>query len=251
MRVAVLSDVHGNLSALEVVLDDVAQQHDLDQIICAGDLCLNGPRPAQCAERLQRASILCVYGNTDSWILRRDEPPKCAEQLCQWTRSNLTSDQLKWLAAFPFSLRIQATKLAQDDLLVVHANPVDVDTLVYPTESEQERRFKEVRQSDVDVRALFAQTTAAIVAFGHLHIPGVRMVDDLILANVSSVSMSADGDARAKYAIISYDHGWSIDWHRLPFDVDAEVRALRASRPPGWDLSIGSIRELGYVPQLV
>ena len=72
MRVAVFSDVHGNLSGLKAVLDHIETQPKVDRVVFAGDACLFGPRPLQCVNELRNRNINCLVGNTDAWIL---QPP--------------------------------------------------------------------------------------------------------------------------------------------------------------------------------
>ncbi len=73
MRIAVFSDVHGNLTALRAVLDDINRQPSFDAIVFAGDLCLFGPRPQACVELLRGQKIQSIVGNTDEWV--RKPPP--------------------------------------------------------------------------------------------------------------------------------------------------------------------------------
>ena len=98
MRVAVFSDVHGNLTALEAVLDDIAGQ-GVDTAVFAGDLCLVGPRPAECVARLQAWKGLALYGNTDDWLLGRQTPPERLQALAAWTAGQLSGPQRAWLKA--------------------------------------------------------------------------------------------------------------------------------------------------------
>ena len=135
MRIANFSDVHGNLTALEAVLAHIEQQSP-DIIAFAGDLCLFGPRPAACLDLVSQRGIPAVYGNTDEWVLTPPvAPPGVSDmarahwlhlnEISHWTQSKLAPAELAWLDSLPFEHRISPTSNTEDDLLVVHANPLD------------------------------------------------------------------------------------------------------------------------------
>lgn len=247
MRIAIFSDVHGNLTALEAVLADIATQQ-VDHLFFAGDLCLIGPRPAECLRRVQAAGIRSVYGNTDDWILRRQTPPERVQALCDWTLAQLSDSEQAWLTAVPFSHR------PTNDLLIVHANPHDVNQLVFPPESEQQTRYGQVRQTDGELAALLAGTadTTAVIAYGHLHIPSIRQINGLTLVNISSVNISGDGDPRAKYGLLEWDgQQWHAQHRRVTWNAQAEIAAYRHAQPPGWEAFVAQLEQHGTLLQTV
>ncbi len=258
MKIILFSDVHGNFNALQAVLID-AERHEPDLIIFAGDLCLMGPSPGECLRLVRGRRLPAVVGNTDGWLAGIGNPPEQAAAALAWTRAQLTADDLAWLGRLPFGLRVSPTGRAADDLLIVHANPRDVNDIIYPAEPDQQARWGDVRQPDAALRPLLAGVDAAVLAFGHLHIPSIRTVDGLTLVNVASVSMPGDGDGRAKYALLAWDghgwsagHGWSISHHRVGYDVAAEAAAFRERRPPGWEQAVAALEQDGYYyPQRV
>lgn len=251
MRVAIFSDVHGNLSGLQAVLAD-SEQHSPDQFIFAGDLCFLGARPAECLRLVRERRLPAVVGNTDEWLTGRAEPPEPRRQMADWGRAQLTAGERAWLGRLPFGLRLSPTARAADDLLIVHANPFDVNGILYPPEEEQRAHFGEVRQSDAAVGEQLSGVTAAVVAFGHLHLPSVRPLGRLTLVNVSSVSNPGDGDGRAKYALLEWTGGqrssgyWTATHVRVAYDVAGEAAALRAAQPPGWEEAAGALERDGY-----
>ena len=266
MKFAVFSDVHGNLSALRAVLNSIQHQPDLDEIIFAGDLCVFGPRPQACVQLILEQDILTIAGNTDDWIFR---PPPLTDDLrgeqriqreflrsvCQWTRSQLTPKALNWIDELcrSFELRFSPTTSKNDDLLIVHANPIDLIQLIFPAKSDQKNLYGRIRQSDAELAPLLNEVEAGAIAFGHLHIPGIRRWKDLILLNISSVSLPGDGDARAKYALISWTEGlgWSEEHVYVPYDISPEIEACRIQRPPGWETQVEQLVSVGFVPQIV
>ena len=253
MRVAIFSDVHGNLTALEAVLRDIDEQ-DADEIVFAGDLCLGGPRPHECLDRIRRRDdIAAIYGNTDESIegmplLSEDieEEARARHQhmssVVSWTRERLNEMERAWLRELPFHRRISPSVQPRDDLFIVHANPIDVTQVIFPPENLQKEFLGKVEQSNDDLYSLLEGLVAGVVAFGHLHIPSVRQWNDLTLVNVSSVSMPADGDMRAKYALLEWDgEQWQIEHHRVEYDVESEVHAYRSAKPPGWEEAVKTL----------
>lgn len=246
MRIAIFSDVHGNLSGLEAVLADIEQQA-ADLAVFAGDLCLFGPRPAECARLIRERRLPAVVGNTDAWVAGVGEPPGKHQASLEWTRARFSPDERVWLGNLPFSLRVSPTANAADDLLIVHANPRNVNDIVFPSEADQQDRWGKVRQSDAELQPLFGGVNAAVVAYGHLHIPGIRPWGELTLVNVSSVSMPGDEDGRAKYALLAWRDGrWSATHHRVSYDAAAERDAFRRNRPPGWENAVAALDAQGY-----
>lgn len=240
MRVALFSDVHGNLSALESVLASIATQSP-DLVVFAGDLCLVGPRPSACLQLVRSQAIPAVYGNTDAWTIGRLAPPDRLEAIVDWTAGQLTTAEQSWLARLPFSLTINPTAEPVTALQVVHANPQDVNQIIFPPEADQPR-YTTRRQSDADVEAMLQGLAAGVLAFGHLHIPSIRRVGGHTLLNVSSVSMAGDGDPRAKYALATWDgRRWTAEHVRVDYDVAAEINAYRTAQPPGWEDAVAAL----------
>lgn len=266
MKVAVFSDVHGNLSALEAVLDSIRQHSNITQVIFAGDLCVFGPRPSECISLLKEQPYSCVVGNTDEWIIN---PPIVGEDLsaeevqrrlnlreiCQWTRDQLDESELKWLFDLQpsFSIRVSPTINTDDDLLVVHANPLDLSQIIFPPTAKQQDLYGSVRQPDAELEPIIGSMEGKILAFGHLHIPFQRKYKDKLLVNISSVSIPGDGDSRAKYAILSWEQqtGWTAEHFYIPFSIQTEIEAFRINRPPFWEDRIETLNKFGYIPQVV
>ncbi len=251
MRIAVFSDVHGNLTALEAVLEHISGR-DVDEVIFAGDLCLVGPRPAACVRRMQDSAAISIYGNTDDWVLGRQEVPDKLAALAQWTLDELSEEERKWLDGLPFAHRISPTETADDDLLVVHANPKDVNQIIFAPELEQQARYGHVRQTDEELAELVGSPRAAALVFGHLHIPNERSSGQLQLFNISSVSMPGDGDPRAKYGLFTWEgDAWTFERNMVRYDGRAEIEAYKAQRPPGWENIVDTMESEGCFPQRV
>ncbi|GJM41169.1 MAG: phosphoesterase [Ardenticatenaceae bacterium] len=249
MRIAIYSDVHGNLTALQTVLADIKQQAP-DLVAFAGDLCVMGARPRACLELARSETDIFVYGNTDEAL---HTPPQMPDDVTEeqqqrwqtfldvltWTEEKLGRENVDWLSRLPFSQRISPTAVSTDDLLITHANPLDVNQMIVPTDKFQQEVLGEVQwpESEWDVRPLLESTTAGIIAFGHLHVPNVRRWNDMILANISSVNLSSDGDKRAKYGLLTWrkGEGWTVEKRLVAYNMHQEKEVLSFVKPPNWE----------------
>lgn len=224
LRIAVLSDVHGNLQALDAVLREIDRGGPWDQLIVAGDHCLNGPDPAAAFDRVRERASAVLKGNTDRDIVDGGaSDPDIGEKKrasIAWTREQLGAERLGALDALAFDARVVAPDGSA--LLVVHANPRDLDRHIFPD------------MPDAELRALLGPTDARVLAYGHLHIPGTRRLGDLRLFNVAACGLPRDGDRRAVWGAFSWSPavGWRGTLHRTAYDVgDTVLRMLESGMP--------------------
>jgi putative phosphoesterase len=233
MRIGVLSDVHGNLLALDACLADLDAQGGADGIVVAGDLCVDGPKPKKVLQRLDEIGAACVRGNTDRYIY--DEPQRLdAAEAAQiaWTRREIGERWAAWLRELPFAIRI-----GEDDnqLLVVHASPHSDDEHIWPDADEAR------------LQRLIGEERATAIAFGHVHIPYVRLWHGKLLVNVSSAGLPKDGDPRACYAIFTErDGGWEVKHRRVAFDVKKVATQLADCGIPASAELIATLRRHRY-----
>lgn len=210
MRIAVLSDIHGNLVGLDACLADLAAQGGADVIVAAGDLCMDGPKPKKVLQRLAEIGAQCVRGNTDRYVSAANEDElhgadDADKRQAAWQRAELGEKWVGWLRDLPFSVRFGEP---ENELLVVHANPASDDEHLWPDADEG------------TYERLIGDETASAIAFGHLHIPYVRMWRGKLLVNVSSAGLPKDGDSRACYALLTQrPGGWEAKHRRVTFDV--------------------------------
>lgn len=235
MRVAVLSDIHGFDLAFDRVLTDIEEHGPFDHVVVTGDLCEGGPAPEAVLARLHEENLPCVMGNTDRDLATGAHRSATAE----WTRQQIGSDGVAYLGALPFAQRIKpAPNLADTaDLLVVHANPQDLDRHMRPDASDRE------------IEELINDAPCAAIAFGHLHIPYVRQVAGRVLADISSVGNPKDGDLRCAWGSIAWreeDHTWHATIHRVPYPVEETVDQIRRSGIPAPERLIESLLRASY-----
>lgn len=236
MRVAVISDIHGNQIALDTVLQDLAQQSAVDHLVIAGDLCLNGPCPKQVLETVQGLNCPVVQGNVDAEVVN-EAPDKSLKKrtTVAWTREQIGEAGVDYLASLPVSHLVPNP--AGTDLLVVHANPINLEDAIFPNAPD-----------DTLEHLLGAlEPNIGALAFGHLHIAYTRRWRTLLLADVGSCGLPRDEDVRASYAILSWqDNTWEAEIHRVPYDVKAVVKQIKTCGIPNEEKRIKTLLEAKY-----
>jgi putative phosphoesterase len=234
MRLAVLSDIHGNLVSLDACIVDLAAQGGADAIVAAGDLCLDGPKPRKVLQRLEQLGAQCIRGNTDRYLADPgDEAFDSGERdQLAWTRKDLGEKWIEWLRALPFALRVGNE---DNELLIVHANPRTDDEHLWPD------------ADDATLERMLAGERATTIAFGHLHLPYVRTWRGKLLVNVASAGLPKDGDSRACYALFTErSGGWEVKHRRVEFDVKKVATQLADCGIPGSADLIATLRRHRY-----
>lgn len=231
MRVLLFSDIHGNAVALEAVLADSARHGPYDLTICAGDLAWSGPQPREAVACLRTlchedptgkgGGAVCLQGNTDLFLthdpVEQTPAGKVSDRFQrhrEWMLEQLSADDLAFLRALPFKRRI--SPLPGHDLLVVHANPRNVDDAIQP------------ELNDAAIDAVIGSAEFQVLAFGHIHVPSVRLWRGRLLVNVASAGLSMDGDPRAAYTVLTWaGGGWTAAQYRVEYDVQRVARLMR------------------------
>ena len=209
LRVAVVTDVHGNLQALRAVLDDIQRRGPFDLLIAGGDYCLSGPEPAEAFDLMREHADILLTGNTDRDIVDEgahdpDLGNKKRSSIA-WTREQLGADRIAALDGLAFEERVEPPG---GTLQVVHANPSDLDRHIFPD------------MANDGLRELVGDTDADILVFGHLHIPFRRRFGKLRLFNVAACGLPRDGDRRAAWGSFGWSphSGWRGTIHRTEYD---------------------------------
>ncbi len=235
MRIAVLSDIHGNLLALDACLVDLESQGGADAIVAAGDLCLDGPKPKKVLQRLEEIGAACIRGNTERYLSEDGSGRTFSSaEIAQiaWTRREIGERWLSWIKELPFAMRVGEDS---NQLLLVHANPKTDDEYISPDADE------------AVLQRLIGNERATAIAFGHLHIPYVRIWRKKLLVNVSSAGLPKDGDPRAGYAILTErEGGWQVKHRRVPFDVKRVATQLADCGIPESAELIATLRRHRY-----
>ena len=216
MRIAIVSDIHGNQTAFEAVLADLRQTSP-DLILHGGDLADGGACPAEIVDRIRDLGWQGVVGNTDEMLFKPEsltefakQSPKLqplfavVEEMAVATRETLGEERLTWLRDLP---RIQI----QGPMALVHASPDSLWRAPLP------------EASDAELESVYGPLGQPIAIYGHVHRSYVRSVSKMIVANTGSVSLSYDGDRRAAYLVLDES---TPTIRRVKYDVDKEIKAL-------------------------
>ena len=238
MRIAVVSDIHGNLTALDAVIADL-REAGADLVVHGGDLVGGGPRPAEVIDRVRELNWPGVYGNTDEMLWK---PNRVSEMLqaphLQRVRDLLLThtipatlraigdQRLAWLRSLP-------TRWSSGDLTVVHAGPDDP------------WRSPFANASDDELARTYSRLASQCVVYGHIHEPYIRRLSTFTVANSGSVSLSYDGNPHAAYALIDHDR---IEIRRVRYDVEEEIARLSDPHDPFVTSTAQTLRTGWYVP---
>ena len=256
MAIAVLADIHGNIQALEAVLEDLECQESIDHVVVAGDLFTFGPAPNEVLARLQELPRACfLFGNTDRYLMEgtyplTNEGGDWQDKLLfsfQWTANRLEGEGLRFLEAMP---AFQIVSESGCQLLAVHGSP----------RSDEEGLTVETASHELKEMSIEPQIT--VLACGHTHIPMDRSIGNLRVVNAGSVGLPFDGDPRACYAIISKaaENGNDpirVQLRRVAYDVEKVVEHFFARDHPAADVGAFNLRtarsigtDLIYTPEM-
>lgn len=231
-KTAILSDIHGNLEALEAVLHD-ASEKNVTRFWCLGDVVGYGPNPNECLDLVCQSFEFCVLGNHENGVLFPTEGfSSQAERSMEWTRRQILNSPSELRATRWAFLNQLPRVVHRDGLMFVHGSPVGpMSDYVFPEDVGNRRRLER----------MFC-LVSHICFQGHTHIPGVFTPDgrflspaDLpdgfgsgehkLMVNVGSVGQPRDGDERASYLIV--DDDW-FEFQRVGYNRDATIEKVTA-----------------------
>jgi predicted phosphodiesterase len=244
MRIALLSDIHGNLVALDATLSDLAQQR-VEQVVCLGDIALSGPQPHECVARIRTRGYPTVMGNCDALALRLRREGRTPDlmrsyarwggwvaEIDIWSAEALSAEDAAYLAALPLTTTIPldaATDAATEArepgamLLCAHGSPRSFNHRLLPETPAEE------------VATLVGPVEALALASGHTHTPMLRRLGALTLVNPGSVGLPmATDDAGALYNPADYAEYGILNWQAgalgwEPRHVAVDAAAVRAA----------------------
>ncbi len=239
MRLALISDIHGNQTALAAVLSDI-EKAGADQVVCLGDVATLGPHPQEAINLLRERHIDCILGNHDAFLTEpslittyTDQP--LIVQSVDWCRSQLDQEDLAFLASFPLTISMSVADGCE--VLLFHGSPRShMEDLLATTPPER-------------LDELLAGHAAAVMACGHTHIQMLRQHKGRLLLNPGSVGCPfkeyVAGKkprilAHAEYAILEVHRGAvQASLRRVPLDKKALYEEVELSDMPLRSMMLG------------
>lgn len=233
MRFALLADIHGNLVALETVLQEIAREA-VDQTICLGDVAALGPQPHEVVDRLRHLHCPVILGNTDAWLVAppgaKTADAETLRTITSWCAEQLTPEDRSYLHTFSPLLELPLDE--GRTVLCYHGSPRSFDDVIAAT------------TPDAVVKQMLAGFAATVMVGGHTHIQMIRRYEDAYLVNVGSVGLPGvnAGSSElpsnrhvhwAEYGVLSIESArLSIDLRRTPLDMSAVLKAGASSGMP-------------------
>ncbi|HEX6288065.1 MAG TPA: metallophosphoesterase family protein [Herpetosiphonaceae bacterium] len=236
MRVALLSDIHGNSVALDAVLADL--RHDpVDRVVCLGDAIQGGPQPVEVVAHLRALACPVVLGNADAWLLSGVEtgaegiPPerlRVMHDIRAWSLAQLSPDDQAFIAQFQPTVEVPLPH--QRTLLCYHGSPHSYDDVILPT------------IADAELKRLLEPHEHIIYTGGHTHVQFLRHMHRTFHINPGSIGLAYRHDQPedrfktdpwAEYAILTVDDARiAVEFRRVPFDVQALIAIYASSGRP-------------------
>lgn len=235
MRIAVVSDIHGNLGALSAVLADIGTR-DCDSVVNLGDI-LSGPlQPAETADLLMPLALPTIRGNHERQLL--ETPPERMGASDAFAHAALRQDQRQWLAQLPASLVLHG------DILLCHGTPAD--DLEYFLEQVDAGGVRAATPAEAAAKA--GNAGYPVILCGHTHVPrAMRLGDGRLLVNPGSVGLPAfhaehpsphdieTGSPQARYALLDDADGrWRAELVAVDYDHEAAARLAMRHGSPEW-----------------
>jgi predicted phosphodiesterase len=245
MRVALVSDMHGNAVGFDAVIAEL-ERETFDEIVCLGDVAQGGPQPVEVVDRLRELGWRTVFGNSDEFLLTLDlgaevmDPERLERTLAtaRWTRGELGDERLEYLRTFEPTVELA---LEGRRLVCCHATPTSNEDVILP-ETPREQVAEAIGDADA-------------VACGHVHLQWLRRVGQALWFCAGSAGLVYEQkepldeqpfEPWAEYAVLSTGgDSLRVEFRRVAFDVEALVHAIRRSGMPSSELFASEWKSAG------
>jgi predicted phosphodiesterase len=226
--VAVITDIHANLPALEAALGRIGEL-GIASVYCGGDLVGYGPHPNEVCAMIAERQIPTVYGNYDYAIARDEDDCGCAyvtrhdrelgRLSVAWTLANTTRQSKELMRGLPFDLHLI---VGGTNVHLVHGSPRKVNEYLF--EDKPASLYERLAGAESD----------PVLAFGHTHKPWAHEYGGVLFVNCGSVGKPKDGDPRGAFALLTAtDQGVEVAIERFPYDAEKVASEVRAAGLPG------------------
>lgn len=259
-KIAIISDIHGNLEALKAVLEDI-KKRNIDKVYCIGDLVAKGSHPKECIEIVKDTCDVVIKGNCDEFFSTVMDLTNIDEENAnriRWNQSHIGPELMKYLNNLPFSYEFY---LSGRLVRLVHAHPERVDKFAGNID-----KINHLYELVLPSENTISNEKADVLVYGHIHTPFVQKIYNRFIINTGSVGNSfdvfrndeKDGNVKnttvANYLILngkldskSYDDGFSFEIVSLPYDIDKEIENSSDNpnlEPYIEELKTGSYRDM-------
>lgn len=237
MRIAIISDIHGNLEALKETLRDI-KTRKVDKIICLGDIIAKGVHPKQCIELIRKNCDIVIQGNCDIYFSKEhtdfDEKPEIEQKRIKWCQSLIDDDDRKYLLQLPFSYEFY---MSGSLIRLFHSTPIANSKVIANTDSIATKYQMFLPSENTQ-----SQDVADVVIYGHIHHPYMDKIYNKTIINVGSVGNSFDvirnkekdsnvlETTKSSYLIIEGEYGSkeynsdiSFQFVKVPYDIEKEL----------------------------
>ncbi len=236
MRLGLFSDVHANFPALEATLGTLDEE-GVDFFLCLGDVVGYGPHPREVVQLLRRRNIVCTLGSSDANLafpFAKTEREGVADEILDWTREQLTDEELHWLRYLPVTYRLH-TPFGR--LRGFHGLPY-----------QPEKRFP-LSKPSAELIPVFERLSSRIVVTGGSHVPFHRQVGDYWLIDPGSVGMTLGGEPGADAMILTIaEDAVEVETLKIDYDIGQTVFDVQAWGLP--DVVAQAIRNGGLAEEL-
>jgi predicted phosphodiesterase len=222
LRIALISDPHGDLVALRAVISDIERQAGLDEVLVGGDLGQGGPQPAEVVDEIRRRGWPSVRGNSDDFLvqvadgtLRSPGLPEALITSAMWSAGRLGSDRLDYLRSLPIAIERNVDRLGR--VVLVHATPWSNEEVVLAD------------AASAIAQRMVNEAGARVLAYGHIHTPYQRRVGDSVLLSVGAIAGSNDADPRPAYTIVDLGSTVAVEVRRVDCPEVARLAAYERS----------------------
>jgi predicted phosphodiesterase len=238
IRLAAISDIHGNAGALRAVLTDV-DRLGVDAVVVCGDLVVYGPEPLEVLELLQaRRDVICIQGNTDRYLVERRVFDVAGKEPWQrelldvfpWTAERIGAEGVFLLLSLPAHLHIPLK--GGGEILFVHGSPRSDEEGIHAAGDE------------TGLATVIARMEVSLLVCGHTHRPFSGRVGNTPVLNLGSVGLPFDGTPWACYALIEVEGEHTrVALRRVEYEVEKAVCLVRKLSMPGAEVTVWNLQQ--------
>ncbi|MDQ1000713.1 putative phosphoesterase [Neobacillus niacini] len=235
MKIAFISDIHGNAIALDAVLADIEKQ-GIDKIYVLGDTCYRGPEPKRSLDLVRSLHTEVIKGNADEWVVRGVREGEVADKVLelmnlerQWIVEQLEPSDMDYLESLPTQLNLTIEDIA---ISAFHATPTSLFDIVLPNADDNQ----------IETRLMQAQNVQVFV-YAHIHKPYIRYLNGKVIINIGSVGLPFDGLAKASYGLVEVEDGHiKTSIRRVSYDLESVVALYHEVNYPNAEMMSKVIR---------